>query len=146
MIKDSEKTPQFPNRIKGVLDSMGLSEECRPLPDNNSAGWGRYRFTRADGNDTPIPVLLFEHKAKAIPDAKRQVSGIFHCIVLLCLKSNYSLYFKSASSSLVFALDGTDACEQAVTALSSAGFASAGTSLKMRRPSRILYRTYPPLP
>ena len=112
---------------------MGLSEECRPLPDNNSAGWGRYRFTRADGNDTPIPVLLFEHKAKAIPDAKRQVSGIFHCIVLLCLKSNYSLYFKSASSSLVFALDGTDACEQAVTALSSAGFASAGTSLKMRR-------------
>ena len=109
---------------------MGLSAECRPFGDKN-AGWSQYKFTRTDGSDTPIPVLFLEHKAKTIPDAKRQVPGLQYGIVLFCLKSRYSIYLKTTTSSLVFALDDTDTYVRVGAALSSAGFASAGTKMKM---------------
>ena len=79
-----------------------------------------------------MPVLLFEHKAKAIPDAKSQVSGIFHCVALFHLKSSYSIFFKSGSYSAVFGLDSNDACEQIQTVLSTADFASADSKVKAR--------------
>ena len=125
------KTPDLPERIRDLLSSMGLSAEFRPVPDNDSGGWGRYRFVRTDGSEPPYPVFLFEHKVKPVQEAKRQVSNLFHCVALFSLRSGYHLFLKSASSSLPFTLDSADACEQAGTALSAAGFASAGGKSRM---------------
>ena len=137
------KTPELPERIKGLLSSMGLSAEFRPVPDGDPGGWGRYRFVRTDGSEPPYPVLLFEHKAKPVQDAKRQVSNLFHCVALFSLRSGYHLFLKSASSSLPFALDSADACEQAGTALSAAGFASAGGKSRMMLAIRNAIRDIP---
>ena len=113
---------------------MGLSSECRPIPDTGGqAGWGRYRFQKIDGKETPVPVLLFEHKAKTISDAKRQASGIFHCIALFHLRSSYHIFFKSGQYSVVFGLDSNDSCEQIQAVLSSAGFASATSKVRVRQ-------------
>ena len=125
--------PEIPSMIRDILSTIGLSSECRVLPDSGGqTGWGKYRFPKADGSDTPVPVLLFEHKAKAISDAKSQVSGIFHCVALFHLKSSYSIFFKSGSYSAVFGLDSNDACEQIQTVLSTADFASADSKVKAR--------------
>ena len=125
--------PEIPSIIRDILSAIGLSSECRALPDSRGqAGWGKYRFQKADGGETPVPVLLFEHKTKAISDAKRQVSGIFHCIALFHLKSSYSVFFKSGSYSAVFGLDSNDACEQIQTVLSTADFASSDSKVKSR--------------
>ena len=134
--KDPYQPPKLPGRIDNILAAMGLSRECRPMPGKNGTGWRIYRFVRTDGGDTPYPALLIEHSTRAVADAKRQVSGLFYCVVLFSLKFGYSLFLKSKSSSSVFALDGADACEQAGMALSSAGFAVAGTTMKMRRAIR----------
>ena len=137
------KTPELPERIRGLLSSMGLSAEFRPVPDGDPGGWGRYRFVRTDGSEPPYPVLLFEHKAKPVQDAKRQVSNLFHCVALFSLRSGYHLFLKSASSSLPFTLDSADACEQAGTALSAAGFASAGGKSRMMLAIRNAIRDIP---
>ena len=137
------KTPELPERIKGLLSSMGLSAEFRPVPDGDPGGWGRYRFVRTDGSEPPYPVLLFEHKAKPVQEAKRQVSNLFHCVTLFSLRSGYHLFLKSASSSLPFTLDSADACEQAGTALSAAGFASAGGKSRMMLAIRNAIRDIP---
>ena len=137
------KTPDLPERIRDLLSSMGLSTEFRPVPDNDPGGWGRYRFVRTDGSEPPYPVFLFEHKAKPVQEAKRQVSNLFHCVALFSLRSGYHLFLKSASSSLVLALDGADACEQAGTALSAAGFASAGGKSRMMLAIRNAIRDIP---
>ena len=141
--KDSGGAPRFPGRIKDILAAMGLSAECRSLPDKSGAGWKTYRFTRSDGRDTPYPTLLVEHNTKAVPDAKRQVSGLPHCVTLFRLKSGYSIFLKTGTNSMVFALGGADACEQAGTALSSTGLASAGTGVRMRRAIRNAIRNIP---
>ena len=131
--KKTETMPEIPNMIRDILSTIGLSSECRVLPDSGGqTGWGKYRFSKADGSDTPVPVLLFEHKAKAISDAKSQVSGIFHCVALFHLKSRYSIFFKSGSYSAVFGLDSNDACEQIQTVLSTADFASSDSKVKSR--------------
>ena len=122
---------------------MGLSAEFRPVPDGDPGGWGRYRFVRTDGSEPPYPVLLFEHKAKPVQEAKRQVSNLFHCVALFSLRSGYHLFLKSASSSLPFTLDSADACEQAGTALSAAGFASAGGKSRMMLAIRNAIRDIP---
>ena len=137
------KTPELPERIKGLLSSMGLSAEFRPVPDGDPGGWGKYRFVRTDGSEPPYPVLLFEHKAKPVQEAKRQVSNLFHCVALFSLRSGYHLFLKSASSSLPFTLDSADACEQAGTALSAAGFASAGGKSRMMLAIRNAIRDIP---
>ena len=139
----SGKTPDLPERIKGLLSLMGLSAEFRPVPDGDPAGWGKYRFIRSDGSDPPYPVLLFEHKAKPIQEAKRQVSNLFHCVALFSLRFIYHLFLKSASNSLVLALDGADTCEQASTELSAAGFASAGGKSRMMLAIRNAIRDIP---
>ena len=138
-----EKKPNLPERIRDLLLSMGLSAEFRPLPDGDAGGWGRYRFVRTDGSEPPYPVFLFEHKAKPVQEAKRQVSNLFYCVALFSLRSGYHLFLKSASSSLPFALDSADACEQAGTALSSAGFASAGGKSRMMLAIRNAIRDIP---
>ena len=131
--KKTETMPEIPNMIRDILSTIGLSSECRVLPDSGGqTGWGKYRFPKADGSDTPVPVLLFDHKAKAISDAKSQVSGIFHCVALFHLKSSYSIFFKSGSYSAVFGLDSNDACDQIQTVLSTADFASADSKVKAR--------------
>ena len=131
--KKTETMPEIPNMIRDILSTIGLSSECRVLPDSGGqTGWEKYRFPKADGSDAPVPVLLFEHKAKAISDAKSQVSGIFHCVALFHLKSSYSIFFKSGSYSAVFGLDSNDACEQIQTVLSTADFASADSKVKSR--------------
>ena len=122
---------------------MSLSAEFRPVPDNDPGGWGKYRFVRPDKSEPPYPVFLFEHKTKPVQEAKRQVSNLFHCVALFSLRSGYHLFLKSASSSLVFALDGADACEQAGTALSAAGFASAGGKSRMMLAIRNVIRDIP---
>ena len=125
--------PEIPNMIRDILSTIGLSSECRVLPDSGGqTGWGKYRFPKANGSDTSVPVLLFEHKAKAVSDAKSQVSGIFHCVALFHLKSSYSIFFKSGSYSAVFGLDSNDACDQIQTVLSTADFASADSRVKAR--------------
>ena len=126
---DPGKTPDLPERIRGLLSSMGLSAEFRPVPDNDSGGWGRYRFVRTDGSEPPYPIFLFEHKAKPVQEAKRQVSNLFHCVSLFSLRSGYHLFLKSASSSLPFALDSADACEQAGTALSASRLRVGGRQI-----------------
>ena len=141
--RDSGQPPRLPSRIGGILAAMGLSPECRPIPDKNGTGWRTYRFARTDGGDTPYPALLIEHNTRAVTDAKRQISGLFHCIALFRLKSGYSLFLKSKSNSTVFVLDGADACEQAGAALSSAGFAAASTAMKMRRAIRQTIQNIP---
>ena len=138
-----EKKPNLPERIRDLLSSMGLSAEFRPLPDGDAGGWGRYRFVRTDGSEPPYPVFLFEHKAKPVQEAKRQVSNLFYCVALFSLRSGYHLFLKSASSSLPFALDSADACEQAGTALSAAGFASAGGKSRMMFAIRNAIRDIP---
>ena len=131
--KKTETMPEIPNMIRDILSTIDLSSECRVLPDSGGqTGWGKYRFPKADGSDTPVPVLLFDHKAKAISDAKSQVSGIFHCVALFHLKSSYSIFFKSGSYSAVFGLDSNDACDQIQTVLSTADFASADSKVKAR--------------
>ena len=142
-VGDSGQPPRLPSRIGGILAAMGLSMECRPIPDKNGTGWRTYRFVRTDGGDTPYPALLIEHNTRAVTDAKRQISGLFHCIALFRLKSGYSLFLKSKSNSTVFVLDGADACEQAGAALSSAGFAAASTAMKMRRAIRQTIQNIP---
>ena len=137
------KTPDLPERIRDLLSSMGLSAEFRPVPDNDPGGWGKYRFVRPDKSEPPYPVFLFEHKAKPVQEAKRQVSNLFHCVAIFSLRSGYHLFLKSASSSLVFALDGSDACEQAGTALSAAGFVSAGGKSRMMLAIRNVIRDIP---
>ena len=137
------KAPDLPERIRDLLSSMGLSAEFRPVPDNDLGGWGKYRFVRPDKSEPPYPIFLFEHKAKPVQEAKRQVSNLFHCVALFSLRSGYHLFLKSASSSLVFALDGADACEQAGTALSAAGFASAGGKSRMMLAIRNVIRDIP---
>ena len=119
--------------ISDILTAMGLSSKCRTIPDyGEQAGWGVYRFQKADGGDAPVPVLLFEHKAKTIADAKRQVSGVSNCIAVFHLKSNYNMFFKSGADSTVFGLDSSDACEQIQATLSSADFASADSEMMAR--------------
>ncbi len=137
------KTPDLPERIRDLLSSMGLSAEFRPVPDNDPGGWGKYRFVRHDKSEPPYPVFLFEHKAKPVQEAKRQVSNLFHCVALFSLRSGYHLFLKSASSSLPFTLDSADACEQAGTALSAAGFASAGGKSRMMLAIRNAIRDIP---
>ena len=122
---------------------MSLSAEFRPVPDNDPGGWGKYRFVRPDKSEPPYPAFLFEHKTKPVQEAKRQVSNLFHCVALFSLRSGYHLFLKSASSSLVFALDGADTCEQAGTALSAAGFASAGGKSRMMLAIRNVIRDIP---
>lgn len=118
--------------IERILAVMGLSAECKPIPGEDQAGWRAYRFSKHDGSETPMPVLLFEHRAKTISDAKRQVSNIFHCVALFHLKSDYVLFFKSGSSSVIFRLDSDDACEQIQTAITAADFASASSGTRAR--------------
>ena len=99
---------------------------------------------RTDGRrGHTLSSALIEHNTWAVTDAKRQISGLFHCIALFRLKSGYSLFLKSKSSSTVFALDGADVCEQAGAALSSAGFAAASTAMKMRRAIRQTIQNIP---
>ena len=125
--------PGLPGMVAGVLSAMGLSSRCRAIPDGgDQAGWGRYRFLKPDGGEPPVHVLLFEHKAKAIPDAKRQASGIPHCAALFHLRSSWHLFLKSGSRSAVFGLDSGDACEQIQAVLSSADFASATSRTRAR--------------
>lgn len=118
--------------IERILAAMALSAECKAIPGEDQAGWRAYRFPKHDGSDTPIPVLLFEHRAKTVSDAKRQVSNIFHCVAFFHLKSDYVLFFKSGSSSVVFRLDSDDACEQVQAAITAAGFASASSGTRAR--------------
>ena len=125
---------KIPGTISDVLSTMGLSSGGKVIPDTgDSKGWKRYMFLRLDGSEPPIPVLLIAHKAKSIPDAKRQVSGSTHCIVLFHLKSSWHMFFKAGSKSTVFGLDSGDAHEQILTVLSSADFTSAITKSKARR-------------
>ena len=131
--RGSGKGPDIPNMISDILTAIGLSPKCRTIPDHGErAGWEIYRFQKADGGDAPVPVLLFEHKAKTIADAKRQVSGVSNCIVIFHLKSNYSMFFKSGADSTVFGLDSNDACEQIQATLSSADFALADSEMMAR--------------
>ena len=75
--KKTETMPEIPNMIRDILSTIGLSSECRVLPDSGGqTGWGKYRFPKADGSDTPVPVLLFDHKAKAHIGCKE--SGLGH--------------------------------------------------------------------
>ena len=138
-----EKMPNLPERIRNILSSMGLSAEFRTVPDGDPGGWGKYRFVRTDGSDPPYPILLFGHKTKSFQEAKRQVSNLFYCVALFSLRSGYHLFLKSASTSLPFALDNADACEQAGTALSAAGFASAGGKSRMMLAIRNAIRNIP---
>ena len=131
--RGSGKGPEIPNIIRDILTTMGLSSKCRTIPDyGEQAGWGVYRFQKADGGDAPVPVLLFEHRAKTVADAKRRVSGVSNCIAIFHLKSNYSMFFKSGADSTVFGLDSGDACEQIQATLSSADFASADSEMMAR--------------
>lgn len=135
--------PKIPDMIKSVLSVMGLSSECRIIPGAEPEGWRRYRFLKPDGKETSIPVLLLEHKAKPISDAKRQVSGMPLCIVLFHLKSRYVFFFKSGQYSTVFGMDGVDAVEQIQAALSSANFASQTSSIMARRAVRKVIENIP---
>ena len=135
--------PRLPSMIADVMTALGVPE-CRALPDDGGqAGWGRYRFLKSGEGETPVPVLLLEHKIKTISDAKRQVSGIFHCIALLHLKSSYSLFLKSGESSTVFSLDNSDACEQIRSIITSGGFASATSSLRARLAIKDIIKNIP---
>lgn len=123
--------PNIPHTIVDVLSTMGLSSEGKVIPDTgSSAGWHRYMFLRSDGTEPPVPILLIEHKAKSIPDAKRQVSGTPYCVALFHLKSSYHLYFKAGSKSAVFGLDSGDAHDQILAILSSVNFAAAATKVR----------------
>ena len=122
----SEEMPEFPERIKDLISVMGLSTKLRSIPNDKPDGWGKYRLLKsAEGETTLVPIFFFTHKTKPVDDAKRQVTNIPYCVVLFHLKSSYRLFIKCSSKSLMFGLDSIEACEQAGTALDSAGFATA---------------------
>ena len=124
--------PDIPDTIADVLSAMGISSEGKVIPDmGGPAGWKRYMFLKPDGTEPPIPVLLMEHKAKSIPDAKRQISGETYCAALFHLKSFWHMFFKAGSKSAVFGLDSGDAHEQILAVLSSINFAVATTKVKV---------------
>ena len=124
--KGSGNTPKIPPMVAGILSAVGASSEYRKIDDNGGqAGWERYRFPGAAGGETHVPVLLVEHKAKSIADAKSQVSGLPHCIAVFHLKSAYSLFLKTGTNSTVFKLDSSDAVEQILNAMNAANFAAA---------------------
>ena len=123
--------PNIPRTIADVLSVMDLSSEGKAIPDTGGpAGWKRYMLLRSDGSEPPVPVLLIEHKAKSIPDAKRQISGSSYCVALFHLKSSWHLYFKAGSKSAVFGLDSGDAHDQILAVLSSVNFAAAITKVR----------------
>ncbi len=120
----------IPDIVQNVLLTMGFSTQCRSIPDEeNKRGWEKYYFYN---KETKMKAFLFEHKAKTISDAKRQVSSIPHCVTFFHLKSNYSVFFKSGSQSIVFDLDSDDSCEQLSTILHSVDFASVDNNRKFR--------------
>ena len=140
---DPKTLPDMPSMVADVMSALGMSE-YRQLPKaGGQAGWKIYRAVRPDGQDAPVPVLLLEHKAKAIPDAKRQISNIPDCIGLFHLKSEYTIYFKSGPSSTIFMLGSEDACRQIRTVLASVGFATVDNKTRARLAIRWIIKDIP---
>lgn len=128
---DDHMKANVPGMIADVLSALGVSSEGKVIPDTGgSAGWHRYMFLRSDGTEPPVPILLIEHKAKSIPDAKKQVSGTPYCVALFHLKSSWHLYLKAGPKSAVFGLDSSDAYDQIRAILVSTNFAAASTKVK----------------
>ena len=131
---NGKATPKMPKRIREILATVGASSDCRFIPEGDvvraDAGWRRYSFLRGTtGND--VPVLLLEHGAKSVKDARDMASRLPACVALFHLRSKYSLFLKSGKESAVFRLDSDDSYEQILTALNAAGTTSAGTKIKM---------------